>query len=237
MAVIEVHGLTKRFGSVLAVDELSFEVGAGTVAGFLGRNGPGKTTTLRALLGLVTPDGGTATINGKRYADLPGPARQVGAVLEATGFYPGRTLLAAAVVGLLFGLAAAALTTGITVAFVAAKGYHLALAAGTVVRFAAGAVLAAGLLAAAGVGAGSLIRSQLAAILTVFAWEIVAEQVIGGLFTSIKPYLPYTAATTMAGSGAGGAGPLPFAAAAALIAAAALLAGAASRTTVRRDIT
>jgi len=91
MAVIEVHRLTKRFGPVLAVDELSFEVGAGTVAGFLGRNGAGKTTTLRALLGLVTPDGGTATINGKPYADLPGPCHQVGAVLEATGFYPGRT--------------------------------------------------------------------------------------------------------------------------------------------------
>ena len=145
---------------------------------------------------------------------------------------------AAAAAGLLFGLAAAALTTGITLAFVAAKGYHLALAAGTIARFAAGAVLGAGLLAAAGVGVGSLIRSQLAAILTVFAWGIVAEQVIGGLFTSIKPYLPYTAATTMAGSGAGGASPLPFAAAAALVAAvAALLAGVAARTTVRRDIT
>ena len=91
MTVIEVHGLTKRFGPVLAVDELSFEVGAGTVVGFLGRNGAGKTTTLRALLGLVTPDGGTATINGKRYADLPDPCHQVGAVLEAAGFYPGRT--------------------------------------------------------------------------------------------------------------------------------------------------
>jgi hypothetical protein len=72
----------------------------------------------------------------------------------------------------------------------------------------------------------------------VFAWGIVAEQVIGGLFTSIKPYLPYTAATTMAGSGADGASPLPFAAAAAMVAAvAALLAAAAARTTVRRDIT
>jgi len=145
---------------------------------------------------------------------------------------------AAAGVGLLFGLAAAVLATGITLAFVAPKVYHLALAAATIARFAAGAVLGAGLLAAAGVGVGSLIRSQLAAILTVFAWGIVAEQVVGGLFTSIKPYLPYTAATTMAGSGAGGASPLPFAAAAAMVAAAAaLLAAAAARTTVRRDIT
>ena len=91
MAVIEVRGLTKRFGPVLAVDDLSFQVGPGTVAGFLGPNGAGKTTTLRALLGLVAPTAGTATINRRRYADLPDPARQVGAVLEAPGFHPGRS--------------------------------------------------------------------------------------------------------------------------------------------------
>jgi ABC-2 type transport system ATP-binding protein len=91
MAVIGVHRLTKRFGPVLAVEDLSFEVGAGTVAGFLGPNGAGKTTTLRALLGLARPTGGTATINGTPYADLADPARQVGAVLEAAGFYPGRS--------------------------------------------------------------------------------------------------------------------------------------------------
>jgi ABC-2 type transport system ATP-binding protein len=91
MSVIEVRGLTKRFGQVLAVDRLSFTVEAGQVVGFLGPNGAGKTTTLRMLLGLVRPDAGTATINGRAYRDLPEPAHQVGAVLEASSFYPGRT--------------------------------------------------------------------------------------------------------------------------------------------------
>jgi ABC-2 type transport system ATP-binding protein len=91
MPAIEVRGLTKRFGRVAAVDQLSFMVEPGTVAGFLGPNGAGKTTTLRMLLGLVRPDAGTATINGKAYRDLPEPLHQVGAVLEASGFHPGRT--------------------------------------------------------------------------------------------------------------------------------------------------
>jgi len=91
MPVIEVRGLTKRFGPVLAVDRLSFEVERGTVVGFLGPNGAGKTTTLRMLLGLVRPDEGTATINGQVYLDLAEPLHQVGAVLEASSFHPGRT--------------------------------------------------------------------------------------------------------------------------------------------------
>jgi ABC-2 type transport system ATP-binding protein len=91
MSVIEVRGLTKRFGQVLAVDRLSFTVEAGEVVGFLGPNGAGKTTTLRMLLGLVRPDEGTATINGGTYADLAEPLHQVGAVLEASSFHPGRT--------------------------------------------------------------------------------------------------------------------------------------------------
>jgi ABC-2 type transport system ATP-binding protein len=91
MSVIEVRGLTKRFGQVLAVDRLSFTVEAGEVVGFLGPNGAGKTTTLRMLLGLVRPDEGTATINGSAYADLAEPLHQVGAVLEASSFHPGRT--------------------------------------------------------------------------------------------------------------------------------------------------
>jgi ABC-2 type transport system ATP-binding protein len=91
MSVIEVRGLTKQFGQVLAVDRLSFTVEAGEVVGFLGPNGAGKTTTLRMLLGLVRPDEGTATINGSAYADLAEPLHQVGAVLEASSFHPGRT--------------------------------------------------------------------------------------------------------------------------------------------------
>jgi ABC-2 type transport system ATP-binding protein len=88
---IEIDGLTKRFGPVLAVDRLSFAVEPGRVTGFLGPNGAGKTTTLRMLLGLVTPTAGTATIGGQRYHDLPAPQRLVGAALEASNFHPGRS--------------------------------------------------------------------------------------------------------------------------------------------------
>ena len=91
MAVIEVRQLTKRFGAVTAVDQLSFDLRSG-VTGFLGANGAGKTTTLRMLLGLVRPSSGQAAFWGRPYAEL-GPRRhQVGAVLEASGFHPGRTV-------------------------------------------------------------------------------------------------------------------------------------------------
>jgi ABC-2 type transport system ATP-binding protein len=91
MAIIEVTGLTKRYGPVTAVDRLSFTVEAGQVVGFLGPNGAGKTTALRMLLGLVRPDGGTATVFGRSYAGLASPAAKVGAVFEASSFHPGRT--------------------------------------------------------------------------------------------------------------------------------------------------
>ena len=91
MAVIEVHNLTKRFGPMTAVDHLSFEVDAGSVVGFLGPNGAGKTTTLRTLLGLVAPAQGSAKICGRLYQELPDPLHRVGAVLEASSPYPGRT--------------------------------------------------------------------------------------------------------------------------------------------------
>jgi ABC-2 type transport system ATP-binding protein len=85
------ESLTKRFGSVLAVDDLSFTLAPGTITGFLGPNGAGKTTTLRMLLGLATPTSGWALVLGRPYADLDRPAQSVGAVLEATGFHPGRS--------------------------------------------------------------------------------------------------------------------------------------------------
>jgi len=91
MAVITIEGLTKRFGEVVAVDDLSFEVDQGTVVGFLGPNGAGKTTTLRTLLGLVTPTTGTARIDGRPYRALADPIRHVGALLEASSFHPGRS--------------------------------------------------------------------------------------------------------------------------------------------------
>jgi ABC-2 type transport system ATP-binding protein len=87
---VDVRGLTKDFGTVRAVDDLSFTVEPGQVTGFLGPNGAGKTTTLRMALGLVTPDRGSTTFNGTPYAALPEPTRQVGAVLE-TAFHPARS--------------------------------------------------------------------------------------------------------------------------------------------------
>jgi ABC-2 type transport system ATP-binding protein len=89
--VIRVDHLTKRFGDVLAVDDLSFALECGTVTGFLGPNGAGKTTTLRMLLHLVEPTCGRALILGHRYQDLERPASRVGAVLEAADFHPGRS--------------------------------------------------------------------------------------------------------------------------------------------------
>ena len=91
--MLNVDHLTKRSGTVTAVDGLSFEVGPGRVTGFRGPNGAGKTTTLRMLLGLTAPTSGTATINGVRYRDLPNPARTVGAALEADTFQPGRSAI------------------------------------------------------------------------------------------------------------------------------------------------
>src|SRR4051812_2405163 len=88
---IVVSGLTKVYGKVRAVDDLSFTVEPGRVTGFLGPNGAGKTTTLRMLLNLVRPTAGTATIGGRRYADLTDPVRQVGAILEASGAHRGRS--------------------------------------------------------------------------------------------------------------------------------------------------
>jgi ABC-2 type transport system ATP-binding protein len=91
MATVEVRDLSKRFGHVQAVKNLSFDVEAGRVTGFLGPNGAGKSTTLRALLGLIHPTAGTATFEGKRYDELAHPSATVGAVLEDASFHPGRS--------------------------------------------------------------------------------------------------------------------------------------------------
>ena len=88
---VEVRDLTKRFGSLTAVNNLSFSVEPGRITGFLGPNGAGKTTTLRMLLGLVRPTSGSATIGGQSYIHLRTPQRVVGAALEATNFHPGRS--------------------------------------------------------------------------------------------------------------------------------------------------
>ncbi|GAA3214409.1 ABC transporter ATP-binding protein [Dactylosporangium siamense] len=89
--MIDVHRLTKRYGSRTAVDDLSFTVRPGRVTGFLGPNGAGKSTTIRMLLALTTPSSGSAAVNGRPYRRLHTPLREVGAVLDAAGAHGGRT--------------------------------------------------------------------------------------------------------------------------------------------------
>lgn len=207
----------------------------------------GWSMLLAAVLGVTISSGefrhGTA---GLTYLATPARAR----VLAAKAVVAGCA-------GALFGLAAALIATSTGLAFALAHGYRIALSAGTLAGHAAGAVLGAALLAAAGAGLGSLVRSQLAGVVGVLIWSVVAEPVLGGVFTTVHPYLPYPAATTLAGVPLGSAGPgvhvavraahaapapaagpLPFAAAAALLAVLAVLTCAiAARTSLRRDIT
>ena len=198
----------------------------------------GFSMLLSAVLGVIVASGefrhNSATLT---YLGTPDRTRVLLAKVVAT-----------AGAGAIFGLISSAIATGVGLAFVAGQGDQVALGA-ALVGHAAGAVLAAALLAALGVGLGTLVRSQLAGVMGIFVWGVVVESVIGGLFTSVRPYLPYTAATTMAGAQLGGAafgpahdlsggGALSFAAAAVLVAG---VAGAfslvASRTTVLRDVT
>jgi ABC-2 type transport system permease protein len=157
--------------------------------------------------------------------------------------------VAGAVGGAVFGLAAYAVTLVVGLSFTGAHGYRLVIGAGTLADWGTGHVVGAALLGAIGVVAGSLVRSQLAAIVGVFLWTLVIESLLGGLFEPARPYLPYTAAAALAGlplgaanfgpsGGVAGVAPLPFAAAVALLAAIALAGAlAAARTTVRRDVT
>ena len=89
--MIDVSNLTKVYGPVRAVDDLSFRVKPGIVTGFLGPNGAGKSTTMRMILGLDAPTAGTATINGRRYRELPRPLATVGALLDAKSVHPNRS--------------------------------------------------------------------------------------------------------------------------------------------------
>jgi ABC-2 type transport system ATP-binding protein len=89
--MIEAQRLSKRYGDKLAVDRLSFTVRPGVVTGFLGPNGAGKSTTMRMIMGLDAPSGGSVTVNGRHYHDLPWPLHEVGALLEAKAIHPGRS--------------------------------------------------------------------------------------------------------------------------------------------------
>jgi ABC-2 type transport system permease protein len=142
-----------------------------------------------------------------------------------------------AIAGLVFGLVASAFATGVGLIFVAAKGYTVALPTATILRFGVGAMLGSALFAAIGVGIGSLIRNQVAAIVGVFAWGFVIEQILAGVFPSVGRYLPYTAAETLSGRPIAGAMGLPFAAAALLLVGVGVaVAVAAQQLTLRSDI-
>ena len=156
---------------------------------------------------------------------------------------------AAAGAGAVLGLTGWLIATGIGLGIVSAHADPVPIGAATLARYAAGHAVAGGLLAVIGVGVGALVRSQLAAVIGVFVWAVVVESVVGGLYHTVQPYLPYTAATTLSGSVLGGAAfgpahgaaaaatPLPFAAAVALLAVIALaLAAIAAKTTVEHDV-
>lgn len=192
---------------------------------------------LAAVLGVTISSGEfrhhTATLT---YLATPSRGRVLAAKMVTGG-------IAAAV----FGLAGYAVALAIGLSFVGAHGYHLAIGTGTLTGWGLGHLVGAALLGVIGVVLGSLVRSQFATVIGVFVWTIIIESLIGGLFGSVRPYLPYTAAA-LAGTPLGSASfgpsrgvssvmPLPFAAATALLAATAI-AGAliAARTTVRQDV-
>jgi len=196
----------------------------------------GFALLVAALLGVVITSGEfrlkTAT---DTYLDQPGRSR----VLAAKA-------IAAAAAGTASGTAAAATSTGIAVGFAASRGYPLALSDPAIARYAGGAVIGSALLAAAGAGAGSLIRQQTGAIIAVVAWGLVIELVVGATVTTVGRFLPYTAAAMLAGDTNGGGMPqvphgvtaLPYPAAIAVLAAIAVaVAVAAALTTVRHDVT
>lgn len=154
-------------------------------------------------------------------------------------------VVTATLTGLVFGLAGTLVTTGISLAFAGAHGDHIAIAGSVIARYAAGAILAGGLLASVGAAVGALIPNQIGAIIAIFAWGFGVEQILGGVFHHVAPYLPLMASETMAGSSNGGMPPLPtgftplpFGVVVVLIAVIALiLAVVAATTAVNRDVT
>lgn len=140
--------------------------------------------------------------------------------------------------GLVFGAAAAVAAIGIALIFVASKGYTVTLGDGTLARYAAGYVVGCALMTAVGAAFGSLVRSQLMGIIAVFGWALVIEGLLDGEFSSVAPYLPFSAARSLAGESlTGGAAPLPFAAATGLVAGVAVvIAFIASRVTLQKDV-
>ena len=190
---------------------------------------PVEVLLFATVLGVIVASGefrhGTAT---NTYLAIPNRIR----VLAAKS-------IAAGTVGALFGLSGAVLTTVIGLSFTLAGGHGMLLGVATITRYAVGATIAAGVLAAAGVGLGSLVRSQVAATIAVFVWGLVIEQTLRGLYDTAQRYLPFTAAGSLAGAKLEtGTTALPFLAAVTLVASvAAAVSLVAARTTVTADVT
>jgi ABC-2 type transport system permease protein len=196
----------------------------------------GFALLVAALLGVSITSGEfrlkTAT---DTYLDQPGRGR----VLTAKA-------VAAAAAGVMLGTAVAAAATAVALGFAASRGYPIALSDLAIARYAGGTVIGSALLAAIGVGAGSLIRHQVGAIIAVVAWALVIELIVSATLTAVGRFLPYTAAAMMAGDTNGGGMPqiprgvtaLPYPAAIAVLTAVAVaVAVTAAYTTVRRDVT
>ena len=209
-------------------------------------------TGLMAIPGLDTAAGQTALVTSTDFALLL--ALVFGATVvtsefrhrTATATYlasprRNRVLAAKAVAaggfGLLFGLVCSVIATAIGAGFIAARGLDFAVSAATMAQYIGGATLASAILAVAGVGLGSLIRDQILATITAFAWCFVIEGHLAKFVTSVAPYLPFTAATSLGGMTVGGATMLPFVWSTVLaLAVGAVLLVFGARSTVRRDI-
>jgi ABC-2 type transport system permease protein len=196
----------------------------------------GFALLIAALLGVISASSEfrlkTAT---DTYLDQPSRSRVLAAKTTTAGL-----------AGAVLGIAAAATATTTALSFAAARGYPLALSDPAIARYAGGTIIGSALLAAAGAGAGSLIRHQTGAIIAVVSWGLVAELVTGATATAVGRFLPYTAAAMMAGDTNGGGMPqiprgvtaLPYTAAIAMLTATAVtIAAVAAVTTVRRDVT
>jgi hypothetical protein len=190
---------------------------------------PAEVLLLATVIGIIIASGEfrhrTATAT---YLAIPDRAQVLGAKLGA-----------AAAIGLVCGLVGAATATILGLAFVAGSGHALILGAATIFRYAVGGAIGAAVLAAGGVAVGTLIRSQVGAIIAIFIWGFVVEQSVGGVYSVVQRYLPYTAAAGLAGSTLGDAkSPLPFGLALILLTAVvAALAAVAARTTLAADVT
>lgn len=257
---VELRKLTSiRFGyglfAVAAGLTILFTILEASRAGSTGNDAPGPLSTSAGFSSVISGGvwflilaavfGATVTSGEFRHRTATGTylaAPRRSRVLAAK-------MVAAALAGVVFGFAGYLISLGIGLGYIAADGYHVPVSDPTMASYGAGHLVGGALLAAIGAAVGALVQSQIVGVIGIFAWTLVIESIIGGLYTSVRPYLPYTAATVMSGSSLGGAAfgpahgvtggtPLPFLAATALLLAiAAALAVIAARTTVRRDIT